>query len=217
MNTKLLKDKAAAFFAVIAVAAQRVATSRPAKAARKWCWRHRGELIRHAVVVAIAVTLCIVISNRARPPKAEAKDLEPAATENAEVTPAPTPAVNQQYRAEAELIAKVCYGIRDNSEQDIRTYIWCIFNRVDNPAREFGNTLTEVISKKSQWLFYDHDNPGPVLESLYQIAYEEVQRWHEDHRPCACDFVYAEWSSDSIVLRNTWEYNKYTETWGYGT
>jgi len=216
MNTKLLKDKAVAVFAVMAVVVQRIATSRPVKAARRWCLQHRGELIRHVAIVTIAVIMCITITNRTKPPKEEVKSLEPVTPEIVEVTPEPTPAVNQQYHDEAELIAQVCYEIRDNSEQDIRTYIWCIFNRVDNPSSEFENTLTEVISKKSQWLFYDYDNPGPVLESLYQIAYEEVQRWHEDHRPCACDFVYAEWSPDSIVLRNTWEYNKYTETWWYG-
>lgn len=198
MNTKLLKDKASAVFAVIAVVIQRIATSKPVKAAFKWCHKHRLELLRHAVVVAVAVTLCLLITNRVKAPPAEAKALVPEATEIAEVTPEPTPTVNMQYRAEAEAVARVLYGIRDNSLRDQRTYVWCIFNRVDNPSREFANTLTEVIGKPDQWMFYSESNP--VLEIQYQLALTEVIIWHEGHRPVSCDWVFAVWSGDKIYL-----------------
>ena len=64
-----------------------------------------------------------------------------------------------------------------NKEQDLRTNVWCIFNRVDNPSREFDSTLEDVIAKPEQWMFYDPDSP--VTDTLYQIALEEVTRWHE--------------------------------------
>ena len=90
------------------------------------------------------------------------------------------------------------YGIRDNSKRDQRTYIWCILNRVDNPSREFANTLAEVISKPKQWMFYDPQNP--ILEEQYQLALEEVIIWHEGHRPVSCDWVFAVWGPDKIYL-----------------
>ena len=106
--------------------------------------------------------------------------------------------IPQQYIDEAEAIARVLYGIRDNSLRDQRTYVWCIFNRVDNPRREFASTLAEVIGKPSQWMFYDENNP--ILESQYQLALAEVIIWHEGHRPVSCDWVFAVWSPDKIYL-----------------
>ena len=209
-----LKDKITAILAAPVAMIQEIITSRAARAAGKWCRSHRAELIRHAIVILIVVILCMTITNRPSRTTVVAAETEPVIEEIEAVVPQPTPYVNPQYKAEAEAIARVLYGIRENSEQDLRTYIWCILNRVDNPSSEFDNTLTEVIGKPSQWMFYDPSSP--VVESLYHIAYEEVLRWHEDHRPCSCDFVYAEWSYDDIVLRNTWEYNKNTETWWYG-
>ena len=52
---------------------------------------------------------------------------------------------------------------------------------MDNPSREFDSTLEDVIAKPEQWMFYDPDSP--VTDTLYQIALEEVTRWHEGERP----------------------------------
>lgn len=140
------------------------------------------------------------------------------AEEVAEPTEEPAPEIPRNYKNEAEALAKVIYGIRDNSEDDMRTHIWCILNRVDRKDGEFStaNTLEEVIGKPGQWIFYDESYEYPVVEGLYQIALEEVIAWHDGHRPCSADYVYEEWSRDEIVLRSTWEYGKDTKTWRYG-
>ena len=62
------------------------------------------------------------------------------ATRNAPVDP-----YEAQLDAEAELLARVLYGVKDNKTDDLKTYCWCVFNRVDNPA--FPATLEEVIEQ----------------------------------------------------------------------
>lgn len=112
-------------------------------------------------------------------------------------------------KQEAEYIAKVLYGIRNNSERDLRTAIWCILNRVDHP--NYPNTVKEVCEQKSQWMGYDDSNP--VLNSLYELAMKELTTWHSDYRPVNIDYVYMSWSSKEITLRNTWEVAKNTRYW----
>lgn len=114
-----------------------------------------------------------------------------------------------QLNADGELLARVLYGVKDNKTEDLRTYCWCVFNRVDNPA--FPSTIEEVISQPSQWMRYADDNP--VLENLYLIARAELDAWHTSHRPCTSDFVYMNWSPSDIVLRDAWKEGSGTHYW----
>ena len=115
-------------------------------------------------------------------------------------------------QTEAETVARVLYGVKNNSEKDLRTLAWCIFNRVDN--QQYPNTLAGVVSQPKQWMAYSENNA--VLDKLYQIAEEEVDRWHSGHRPVASDFVYMNWSPSEIVLRNRWEEKSGTKYWQWG-
>lgn len=190
------------------------------KAARKWLRSWRGRLAKTAlvffagVIVGSFATGCIRDRIDERRAEAEAQAAYAASVENVQEEPAATNGIDPLYVTEAEAISRVLYPVRDNSETDLRTYIWCIFNRVDNSSREFQNTLQDVIDAPGQWMGYLPSNP--VLEDLYQIAVEEVVVWHEGHRPVTDDFVFAEWSPKEIVLRNTWDYTRETKTWRYG-
>lgn len=118
-----------------------------------------------------------------------------------------------QLNAEAEMLARVLYGVRDNSTDDLKTLCWCAFNRVDNPA--FPNTLAAVIDTPKQWMGYSAGNP--VLESLYQIAREQLEAWHGDgHRPVANTFVFMSWAPDDICLRDQWTAGSGTKYWRFG-
>jgi len=118
-----------------------------------------------------------------------------------------------QLNAEAEMLARVLYGVRDNSTDDLKTLCWCAFNRVDNPA--FPNTLAAVIDTPKQWMGYSAGNP--VLESLYQIAREQLEAWHGDgHRPVANTFVFMSWAPDDICLRDQWTAGSGTKYWRWG-
>ena len=164
------------------------------------CRRENRNRVAMVLIVLLTVSLVVSGVRKIKEVRHEKAIAAQAAVEEVVEEPVEEsePEIPQQYIDEAEAIARVLYGIRDNSLRDQRTYIWCLFNRVDNPSREFANTLEEVIGKPSQWMFYDPSNP--VLESQYQLALTEVIIWHEGHRPVSCDWVFAVWSSNKIYL-----------------
>lgn len=116
-----------------------------------------------------------------------------------------------QMKNEADQIAKVLYGCKSNSGNDLRTLAWCVLNRVDSKA--YPNSVEEVVAQKSQWMAYSEKNP--VLDELWQIAYEVVETWHDGHRPVDPEYVYMDWTPSKITLRNTWDYSSKTKTWSY--
>lgn len=117
-----------------------------------------------------------------------------------------------KLNSEAEMLAKVLYGVKDNKTDDLRTYCWCVFNRVDNKA--FPDTLEDVIGQPQQWMRYDVTNP--IIESLYQIAREELDKWYTDsHRPVSSDYVFMNWSNSDICLRDNFYEGSGTHYWRY--
>lgn len=118
-----------------------------------------------------------------------------------------------QLNAEAESLARILYGVKDNDTDDLKTYCWCVFNRVDNPA--YPDTLEDVIAQPSQWMRYDPTNP--VLEPLYQLAREQLDAWHTDsHRPVSSEYVFMNWTPKDICLRNVWAEGSGTRYWRWG-
>lgn len=118
-----------------------------------------------------------------------------------------------QLNAEAEALARVLYGVRDNDTDDLKTYCWCVFNRVDNA--QFPSTLEDVIAQPNQWMRYDQTNP--ILESLYQIAREQLDTWHADtHRPVSSEYVFMSWSSNDICLRDNFYEGSNCHYWRWG-
>lgn len=120
---------------------------------------------------------------------------------------------NVQLNAEAELLARVLYGVKDNSTDDLKTYCWCVFNRVDN--RNYPETLEDVIAQPKQWMRYSEENP--VIESLYQIAREQLDAWHSGtRRPVSNEYVFMSWKENDIVLRNNFSEGNGAKYWRYG-
>lgn len=114
---------------------------------------------------------------------------------------------------QAQALAKVLYGVKDNSESDLRTMCWCVFNRVDSP--DYPSTLQEVIDQPQQWMRYDPENP--VIDNLYKIAEQELAAWQDGKtRPITSDFVYMNWTPSQIKLRNAWKDGSTTDYWRYG-
>jgi hypothetical protein len=113
-------------------------------------------------------------------------------------------------KRDAEAVARVLYGVKDNSDKDLKTYCWCVFNRVDNPS--FANSLEEVVSQPDQWMRYSPNNP--VLESLYQLAYTEVKNWRTgEHRPVSNEYVFMNWTPTDICLRDSFRESSRTHYW----
>ena len=114
---------------------------------------------------------------------------------------------------EATMLAKVLYGVKDNDTDDMRTLCWCVFNRTDNAA--YPDTLEDVIAQPHQWMRYSPDNP--VLESLYQIAREQLEAWRKNgRRPVGSEYVFMAWSEDDICLRDSFVVSSHTKYWRYG-
>lgn len=123
-----------------------------------------------------------------------------------------TPVVSDTMREFGEYIAKLLYSYRNNEVRDLRTAIWCVFNRVDNPA--YPDSIKGVCEQPSQWMGYSSNNP--VLADLYDLAMEELETYYNGYRPVSADYIYMSWSSKEIVLRDTWEVTKDTRYWQAG-
>lgn len=116
-----------------------------------------------------------------------------------------------QIEREAEYIAKVLYGTAANhADSDKRAVVWCILNRVEHHSHP--DTVAEVCEQPKQWMGYSSSNP--VLENLYDIALAELKIWHSGgHRPMNNSYVFLTWSSNEILLRDTFEENRNTNYW----
>lgn len=118
-----------------------------------------------------------------------------------------------QLNAEANMLARVLYGVKDNDTDDLKTYCWCVFNRVDNPA--FPSTIEEVVAQPQQWMRYDETSP--ILENLYQLAREQLDAWHTgERRPVGNEYVFMNWTPRDIVLRDNFKEGSATRYWRWG-
>ena len=179
-----------------------------------------GYLTQWAII-ALAFVLCGVVSYRAGGARAAKKYEawterfadEYIAQQEAALRGIPKDPREVLRQQQTTALAKVLYGIKGNSADDLRTACWCVFNRVDSAG--YPDTLEEVIAQPQQWMGYDESNP--VLEDLYRIAGEELAKWQDGAtRPCSADFVFMTWSPSKIVLRDNWTESSWTERWRYG-
>lgn len=113
-------------------------------------------------------------------------------------------------------LSRVFYGIRNFESkynygtEDYRTYAWCIFNRVDNPA--YPNTLDEVILQKDQWVGFAVENPS--VDQYYTMALKFVKEWRNaETRPVTTDYLWAELTEKGIYLRNSFKADGYAVRW----
>lgn len=181
-------------------------------------------VVRYAAkwaLVILSVVLYTILIHRAAYQKAmvvyegwmEEYKAEQIALAEEKEKAAPVDPYEAQLDAEAELLARVLYGVKDNDNDDLRTYCWCVFNRVDNNA--FASTLEDVIAQPNQWMRYDQTNP--IIENLYQLAREQLDDWHTNtHRPCSADYVFMSWSKNDICLRDNFYEGSGCHYWRYG-
>ena len=113
-----------------------------------------------------------------------------------------------EIEKEAEYISKVVYGMgRNHSVNDQMAIVWCILNRVE--SKGYPSTIAEVCQQPQQWIGYSDDNP--VLTEIYDMVLPILKNWHNNaHRPMDKSYIYLSWSSDEILLRDTFEVTKST-------
>ena len=80
----------------------------------------------------------------------------------------------------------------------------------------YPNSIQEVIDQPNQWMLYKPDNK--YSEHDREIAEKILRPYYEDGivpNGLTADYVYASWSEQDYVLRNTWDFNSSTRTWRY--
>lgn len=131
---------------------------------------------------------------------------------NAQLDSLRNPSQEELIAQEAKWLAKVLYGTaRNHSANSQRTLCWCVISRVR--SNKFPNTVEGVATQAKQWI--DFDEEAPIIQSLYDIAYEELTKWHNGDEECDESFCYMLWSSREIQLKNTFETTKETRYWTY--
>ena len=201
------------------------------KKKRKHSKQYRIAMIQRAVVAILILVLAIMITSITQRVKYENRikeinelhqeDLIALRIELRDQYESEINSIKQYYEyggdvteieREAQFIAKVMYGVYrpEHNDSHLRAVAWCIFNRVDNPA--YPNSVQAVCQQAKQWMGYSDDNP--VIAKLYDIALTELKSWHNGvPRPMTADYVYMNWSSREIYLRNTFVEDRNTSYW----
>ena len=199
-----------AALAALRVQAERIKASRKA---RTVCW---------IILAALGLTLWTLVTFRIAQKNADAKVTERterfineylSQQEAAErgFPPDPRAMLKEQ---ELATIAKVLYGVKGNSEKDLHTYCWSLFNRVDIKSGEFStvDSIAAAVEKPGQFMGYSENNP--ILVNLKKIATEEYEIWKDGkNRPCDIEYTFAYWTPDQIVLLKS--LNDLIHTWSY--
>lgn len=88
---------------------------------------------------------------------------------------APPPEAWEPDRADVVALAQCLEGECGGCSEIQQKAVCCVvFNRVDSP--DFPGTLMGVITAPKQFHGYSPDNP--VRDDLYELAYQEIVRWH---------------------------------------
>lgn len=97
------------------------------------------------------------------------------------------------------------------SERDFKTLGRCIFNRVENKA--YSNDIFEVIDQQDQWVGY-YGQAGSPMDKYYKMALKHVQEWRtETTKPCSNEYLWAEYTSRGIFLKDTYNAGPYDTRW----
>lgn len=126
-------------------------------------------------------------------------------------TPTEDEVLQAQIRKEADCIARAI-GTMSTKQMKL-SMLWNILMRVDSPY--YPNTVEEVVSQPSQWMFYKESNP--IRDDDVALAVEQLKLWHEGRYPAglSATFVYGEWSEHDYVLRDSWDKNWKTNYWRF--
>lgn len=80
---------------------------------------------------------------------------------------------------EISMLCKVTYGEAGSlSKTQQAAVVWCILNRVDSEV--YPNTISEVITQKSQ--FYGYKESHPIVQETKEIVIDVLLRWENEQR-----------------------------------
>lgn len=107
-----------------------------------------------------------------------------------------------QINREADLLARMLYPFRDNTDEGLKSAVWCVLCRVQNSR--YPDTVAEVIYQKDQWMAFDDE--APIVQRLRDIAVEQLRIYYSGSAlPMSPEYVFMSWSSSEITLRSTFD------------
>lgn len=107
-----------------------------------------------------------------------------------------------QINREADLLARMLYPYRDNTDEGLKSAVWCVLCRVQNSR--YPDTVSEVVYQKDQWMGFAEDNP--IVQRLRDIAVEQLRIYYSGSAlPMSPEYVFMSWSSSEITLRSTFD------------
>ena len=113
-----------------------------------------------------------------------------------------------EMQENAKIIAKVLYPMANNKRNGLRSAVWCVLNRVDNP--NYADDIYSVCSADQAFMGWSDGND--VVDRLYQIALHELKVWKSGVRPMSNKFVFLDWNMKEITLRDQFE-NRGAHIW----
>lgn len=138
----------------------------------------------------------------------------PASTATPKPTPEPTTAPTEPPEPpysenEVTMLAQTVYGEAGIcSVEEQRLVIWTVLQRVDD-TDDWGDTITEVITARSQ--FYGYHPGNPVKPDIYALCVEELAAWMEGAEPPTHE-VYAP-TAPYFYFEGDGRHNWYREVW----
>ena len=161
-------------------------------------WDARTWLVCGAVIWLLSAALCSCTTREELGLTPEPTPMIVYIDREVPVLRDPTP--SDEVSEEAEEIARVLYGMRVNSREDLWDVCWVIINRVEDTRNGYASTISEICRQRGQWVGYSEDNP--IVDELYEIALEAVDTWHDGgHRPFSGDYLWFDWSPSEVAVK----------------
>ena len=154
---------------------------------------------KRLLLIMLLILVCLVGMRAGFKRASEALASAPVQTVYVEVAPQRS---DGALAEDAGAVAKVLYGMRNNSKEDLRGVINVLVNRAESPM--FQASLIEVCEEPYQWVGYYDTNT--VTESLYNLAYDTLKAWRDgEPRMLDSDYFWFDWTPTQITFRNTYD------------
>lgn len=168
-------------------------------------------LIAELLILLIIVVCRLAVASVERDEALKQRDISEPTTlaDVIVVTPTVPPTEEPQNDTDAEYLARVLYGVKDYelSTTAKKAIIDVIFNRVDVPYGQFGDTIQEVCSMPSQFQGFQED--GYFLEKDYNTAQERLAGNYK-MRSVPNDCYWFRVERGKVIARNNYDESKAT-------
>lgn len=138
----------------------------------------RAIIVGKKILLTMAAVLIAMVVGTALADE-DVIDLIPVAVETPEAIPCPFEPEVTEHRLdqqEVEALAEFLWKSPLRREDEKRTLLWIVFNRVDDASGLFDDSVIEVCQNKHEFCFMDSHRYTLSADNL-RIVREEMNRW----------------------------------------